>query len=240
MFQFLVVNLPGEEDKFLRLANSIDQSKYAVHRIEALRGGLLPDPVCRLLTKNLWSVNNKGTLGCFISHAKAWELAAKTDGVFSVIVEDDIEIENIDALNSLVIPADLDIIFCNDRTCFPGENGLRPLDAVVPFIESHGRSVGGDGYILSPHGAKKILQYVEIDGLFSHVDLRLMAYALPFKAWDEFDGEIKRTAGIRGLKESYSLQHKLIGASLSPYICRNLYTPSRRDYEDLINATKFD
>ena len=39
-------------------------------------------------------MEHKGTLGCFLSHAKIWELVAVGDSPHGLVVEDDVQLQH--------------------------------------------------------------------------------------------------------------------------------------------------
>jgi exopolysaccharide biosynthesis predicted pyruvyltransferase EpsI len=140
-------------------------------------------------------VNNKGALGCFLSHVRVWERIAQSEAAFSLVLEDDVLCHDLDRLNNLLLPNDADLVFVNDRTQpdLPAKEGggvnfVQFKDA-LPSLFRRQRAIGTDGYLLTPGGARKLLQRVAKDLYFSHIDLRMGAYALRIGDLDAFAGE---------------------------------------------------
>jgi GR25 family glycosyltransferase involved in LPS biosynthesis len=237
-----IINLPEDYHRYEQLAQELSGFHFIdVHRIEAVRGRIIPDLVCHLLTRNEYSHRFKGTLGCFLSHLSAWEAIAQSRAPFSVIIEDDVQLRNLAVLADVVCPDPFDIAFCNDRTSYPlrevwdGSSGyiFRELLPSLEFIAANNSSIGGYGYFLSPSGATKLLSYVREDSLFSHVDLRLMAYSLD-RVSKTLEGISAQ--GVKILQDAYSPEHSLVSFSFYPPITEH-ETPasgqSRREAEDL-------
>jgi GR25 family glycosyltransferase involved in LPS biosynthesis len=209
--------------------------------IEGLRGGLLADAACRTLTRNAWSVNFKGALGCFLAHARIWQLVTQRSERVSLVLEDDSILENLDVMNGMDLPEDCDVAFCNARTCYHVEGQVGPifrsLAPVPQFVITHGQAIGTDGYLITPKGAEKLLSFIEKDSFFSHVDLRMMAYSLE-RGWDtEFPAEGQIIDNLKVLQNTYSENHKIKGYSFYPPISQHAGGLSRRHIEDIQNAT---
>ena len=128
----------------------------------------------------------RGTLGCFLSHAGAWEAMLNRGDDHCLIVEDDvIPLLDLPAdLDRLGLPDGFDIVFVNDRIAprlDPAETTgftTRTLQAAMHAFPAEDNAPGGDGYILSRKGAQKLLTWVGEDGFGEDVDWRLIAYGL--------------------------------------------------------------
>jgi GR25 family glycosyltransferase involved in LPS biosynthesis len=170
-----VINLDSDIDRMTVLLNqTCDMPRLSIRRVQAFRGRDMPDLLCHILTRNIWSHENKGALGCFISHTVAWQEIANQSEPFGIVAEDDAFFENYEMLATLTLPRDADFVFCNQRTAYPEANAdvaLRPVEPVLAYVLEHNMSVGTDGYILTQQGAKKLLEFVQCDLLFSHIDL---------------------------------------------------------------------
>lgn len=141
----------------------------------------LPNEACFGLTRSENWIRFKGTIGCFLSHVKAWEEAAHCASPFAVILEDDVDLSQLGRLTSLTIPPDAEIIFLNDRLTAD----LSPLSALhaLPLWRALKRvdrlrcGPGGDGYLLTPACAAKLVAACRKDLFYGHVDGRLLRYA---------------------------------------------------------------
>jgi hypothetical protein len=108
------------------------------------------------------------------------------DDAHCLIVEDDV-IPLLDlpaVLDGLGLPDGFDIVFVNDRITPrldpAGVTGFttRTLKAAMQAFPPEDNAPGGDGYILSREGARKLLEWVGQDGFGEDVDWRLIAYGL--------------------------------------------------------------
>jgi GR25 family glycosyltransferase involved in LPS biosynthesis len=182
-----VINLDQDVARWESLsANLSSHSWLHFDRIKAVYGPDLPSVATQILAGHKTALRMRGTLGTFLSHVKAWEMIANSSDPLSIVLEDDAILLGLDRLRSLVVPADADLVFLNDRMS-PGSRHSNPQPPVVeclPVLESlrklktvkHG--VGGDGYILSQAGAVKLLRAVEVDRFYGHVDWRMLRYCL--------------------------------------------------------------
>jgi len=172
-----------------------------------------------------------------MSHIISWERLSVSDYDHALIVEDNADIKSHVKLGELKFPIDFDIVWCNERTCFPSNSNeeIRAISSIIPFLAENDAAPGTDGYILSKNGANKLLQWVLIDSLFTHVDLRLMAYSLSKEEAQPLKLATSRSAqNIGHLRETYPTDHKLIAYSLRDPICSRAALSSVRAKEDEI------
>jgi hypothetical protein len=238
MIPIYIINLPNEPGRLAIVQQQISGvSGVELSRVEGVSGSLIPDVACRLLTRNKWSVNHKGTLGCFLAHVRAWERIALGEAAFGLVIEDDVELSHLDELTDATLPADCDLLWCNGRTAYPSSETatFRPIFPSLAYVAQHGRAIGGDCYGLTREGAVALLSFVEADGLFTHVDLRLMAYSLTPEEGQEAHSIGKMAETVAALRATYAVDHKLTAYSLWPPITSHLLNPSRRAAEDRIN-----
>lgn len=184
-----VVNLRGDQDRWEGVQDALASfGPIKAVRIEAVYGSSLPHDVCLRLTGDPYSVVYKGALGCQLSHVRAWEYISRGDEAWVMVVEDDASLARLDCLAALELPAGLDFAFCNNRTQPEGfstwaaiENpvfAFHPLVETLSLIEGRRQAVGTDGYLISREGARKFTALFKQHGYFSHVDLRMLAYAV--------------------------------------------------------------
>lgn len=179
------------------MARSLNQCpSLSIERIPAIYGPDLPDAAVLMLTGHRSSVRHRGSLGCFLSHAKSWEAIAAGGEALALVMEDDAVLLGIERIAELRIPAGADLVFVNDRMS-PGSRHARPVVPVtcLPMVESlralyrSGFGVGGDGYIMTKRGATAALEAVAKDRFFGHIDWRLLRYSLtPADLAGEFEG----------------------------------------------------
>jgi GR25 family glycosyltransferase involved in LPS biosynthesis len=228
-----VVNLPEHEEQWLAIAEQLDPYHFLTPtRITAVNGVTLPDAACRALTRNKWSVDHKGTLGCFLSHVKIWEIIASDSSPYALIVEDDVILNDMRSLLELEFPEQSELIFCNDRLAYPGVDGLRPIAPAIPFAMEQRRALGSDGYFLSKAGAIHLLELIEQDTLFAHVDMRLIAYSLTLEEAEKFASLGRLSANISALRHTYPIEHFVVAHSLHPPVVYHPNQPGRRQAID--------
>jgi hypothetical protein len=241
----LIINLNEDSARYERLLAQIAPFPFLQpQRVEGIRGSLLPDAATLALTRNKWSPSHKGTLGCFLSHVRAWEVVAASDWAFGLIVEDDVSVDGAPLLAGIRLPRDVDIVFCNDRSCYPDgspADGIRfrPFLPVLAHLIATRKPVGGDGYLLTPSGARKLIDFVGGDSFFSHVDLRMAAYCIDRADAQPFrENEWLPVRNIAGMRMMYPEAHRLRASSLAPPIVRHGTEQSRRAREDRLGVSE--
>jgi GR25 family glycosyltransferase involved in LPS biosynthesis len=163
---------------------------------------------------------------------KIWELVAQSDCPHGLVVEDDVKVGNMRALREWRIPERWDVIFCNDRLAYPGGDGLRPIAPAIPFVMEHRRAAGSDGYFLSKAGARQLLEFVEQDSFFAHVDMRLIAYSITLEEAEKHAGLGRWSANIAALRRTYPREHHVSAFSHYPPVVFHPEQPSRREVID--------
>ena len=179
-----VVNLDRNAERMVEIEAQFSGAKAPRRRIAGVEGSRLPAAAARLLTGS--DTAPRGTLGCFLSHAAAWEALLASNAAAALIVEDDV-IPLLDLprrLGGLNLPTAWDVVFVNDRLepkldpdAVQGF-GTQTLAATMLAFHPEDNAPGADGYLLSPTGARKLLDWVAADGMAEDVDWRMLAYAL--------------------------------------------------------------
>jgi GR25 family glycosyltransferase involved in LPS biosynthesis len=236
-----VISLERDADRLRAVVDQLRPYRFLelIH-VKGFAGRDLPDPVCHVLTGNVWSHHHKGTLGCFMSHLNAWQMVAESDAPFSMVVEDSAIFSNCDLLETLQLPPGSHLVFCNRRTAYPVQDAgqaaagvlFRSVDPVPAHIETHGMAVGSDGYLITPAGARKLLEYVKVDRLFSHVDLRMLAYCLDQNTIPAPDTLRKTGRNVLNFRRSFNASHRLAGYTMLPSLTGRARISSTRVIED--------
>ena len=176
-----VVNLDRNPERMVEIERQFVTAQAPWHRLPAIEGSRLAASAVARLTGSAQSP--RGTLGCFLSHAAAWEALLSRGDPAALIVEDDvIPLLDLPArLSGPLDPAGYDILFVNDRLAparpTPGF-ASEPLAIAMQAFHPDDNAPGADGYILAAAAARTLLAWVEQDGLAGDVDWRLLAYAL--------------------------------------------------------------
>ncbi len=181
-YDVYLVNLDSDTLRHQRTLAQL--GSLPLQRIPAVRGSYLPSYVERAVSMG-YGEKMRGTLGCFMSHVAGWERIAAS-GRPGLILEDDacFFVGLPVSLAALEVPADFDICFVNERMMPETYAYLRrpfaytSVAAVVAGKPAHWPASGGDGYILSPAGARLLLSRIARDGIAGDVDWRLVAYCL--------------------------------------------------------------
>ena len=177
-----IINLESNSDRRSSMTNQfLCLKEFAPSIVVATLGRTLPDVVCRTLVQHVEWSQQKGTIGCFLSHVAAWEQIARSSAPFSVVLEDDVDVSGLGAVRNWELPKDADIVFINDQMSSSDVASETPI--ISPFAEALKRlnaSQGGPGaygYLLTPQAAQKLLDACRQDLFFGHVDGRLLRYA---------------------------------------------------------------
>jgi hypothetical protein len=125
----------------------------------------------------------KGTLGCFLSHYRAWETFLTSGASYALILEDDFIPRAIlpGNFSASGLPEKFDVCWLNERMSTPlrGDFAFIPVNEVAASRASPDWvATGGDAYLLSRDGAAKLVSRVNEDGFFGDVDWRILTYAL--------------------------------------------------------------
>ncbi len=222
-----VVNLDRNTERRAWTERLFGQGPAPLSRIPGVEGSRLALPAVQRLLGEPSDPALRGTLGCFLSHAAAWESVALRGLGHLLVIEDDvIPLLDLPArLGPLGLPPGYDVCFVNDRleprldpAAINAPSLHRLADAMLGFPPED-NAPGGDGYIVSAKGATKLLAWVAQDGFTGDVDWRLLAYgmdpaaiaALPRKAfaWQALD-KLRRRVPRGDRLEAYVLHPALI------------------------------
>ncbi len=179
-----VINLERDSERMTRVQRYLQPvSCLMVERVPAIFGADLPTTVRFMLAQHKPWAEHKGEIGCFISHVKAWERVAAEQG-WCLVLEDDIEPSGLERLAALDPPEDGELIFINNRMCprAPARDvvpGFLPITEGLCNLNNIKKAPGGDGYLLTPQAAAKLLEAIKKDSCFGHVDWRLLRYGVP-------------------------------------------------------------
>ncbi len=232
-----VVNLDRNTERLAWTERLFGHGPAPLRRIPAVEGSRLPVPAVRRLRGD---PAMRGTLGCFLSHAAAWESLAMHGLRHLLVIEDDvIPLADLPArLGPLGLPPDYDICFVNDRL----EPRLDPdtvaqpslhrlLDAMRGFLPED-NAPGGDGYLLSAQGAAKLLDWVAQDGFADDLDWRLLAYGMDPAAIDALPRHAFSWRMLDRLRRGIPRADRLEAYVLHPALIRTVGISSDREDEN--------
>ena len=115
-YEIAVINLDSNPGRLRDIAAAFRSTKVPRRRIPGVQGSLLPmAAVHRLAPSDGPSM--RGTLGCFLSHAAAWDAMLARGLAHCLIIEDDVvpQLPLPPGLGALGLPDGFDLCFVNDR-----------------------------------------------------------------------------------------------------------------------------
>ena len=182
-YEIAAVNLDRNTERLAWTERLFGHGPVPLHRVSGIEGSRLPTSAVHRLKGD---PAMRGTLGCFLSHAAAWDsMAARGLRQLLVIEDDVIPLADLPArLGPLGLPPGYDICFVNDRleprldSDAATQPSLHRLAEVMRGFPPEDNAPGGDGYLLSAQGAAKLLRWVAQDGFAGDLDWRLLAYGM--------------------------------------------------------------
>lgn len=94
-----LINLDRSKERLHKIKPLVEQLGFNVERIAAVDGSLLPDNIIKekvnekKYLKQMGEFPKRGTVGCSLSHIKAWEKFLQSNSEFAIIFEDDISFD---------------------------------------------------------------------------------------------------------------------------------------------------
>lgn len=228
-YEIAVLNLDSNVSRWRDIQRAFRRSQPPIVRISAVRGSLLPAAAAHLLAGDPGAMA-RGTLGCFLSHAAAWEAMLARGLPHCLVIEDDVvpQLPLPSTLDALCPPEGYDLCFVNDRMqprwpvdriAMSGGFTHVPLQEAFATFSPDDNAPGADGYLVSAAGARKLLAWVKRDGFAYDVDWRLLAYGLTdaecagqprgSHAWRELD-RLRHMVGAPDRLRTYVLHPALI------------------------------
>lgn len=115
--QILLINLDKSQDRLAVCDDQLTQSKLCYERVPGVLGSALDEVEIAQVydaKKNNWGYHkslNKGEIGCYLSHRKAWQLIVEKEIDFAIVLEDDFTLTHslqdaIDTISQIDIPWD--------------------------------------------------------------------------------------------------------------------------------------
>ena len=211
-----------------------------VHRIPGVEGSRLPAAAVSRLLSRPGDEGGRGTLGCFLSHAAAWDWA-RTQGLPHLLVIEDDVIPLMDlpcTVGPLALPPGYDLCFVNDRLeprIDPAgihAPSVRPLAEAMLTFPPEDNAPGGDGYIISAAGAAKLLDWVGQDGFIGNVDWRMLAYGLVPEAIAALPRHAFARAELDRLRDGVPRVDRLSAWVMHPALIRTVGVSSDREDDD--------
>jgi GR25 family glycosyltransferase involved in LPS biosynthesis len=183
-YEVFVINLDRNAERLAEIERQCVGFPVRPQRVGAVAGDTLPGAAVRRLTGEVSAP--RGTLGCFLSHAAAWERLLAGSAACALVMEDDALplLAFPRSIAELGLPEGWDVVWVNDRMqgeydpdTVAGFRTVAAVNAVRGFPAWHD-AVGGDGYLISRSGARRLLEWCQADGFSGDVDWRMLGYAL--------------------------------------------------------------
>lgn len=204
---FHVINLDRDKERWESVIQELSSkgvSPKNIERVEAVYGKKLTeedlDTNTTFVAKHFAT---RGTIGCYLSHRKCWEIAAQSNKPYEIILEDDVLVaddfpqqvatilQEIDEQCPQTRDGNWDVIFLGALGCChpSGRHGLNWIAGIMagglrkpqrtlegaPHCHIPRRPLGAHAYIVSKRGAQKLLKHCwKVSG---HVDV--VAWGLP-------------------------------------------------------------
>jgi glycosyl transferase family 25 len=232
------LNLDRNPERAAELERQFAGSAPKLHRLPGVEGRRLAASAVRRLGAD---PGMRGTLGCFLSHAAAWEAMLERGDALCLIVEDDV-IPLLDLPPTLAFPRDLDLLFVNDRLAprlDPAKTDrftFHPLRDAMRAFPPEDNAPGGDGYLLTASGARKLLDWVAQDGFAEDVDWRLIAYGLTREEVDALPRPSHAAPWLDRVSRLVGRPERLDAYVLHPPLIRTVGVSSDREDENRLNA----
>lgn len=199
------LNLDSDLERRERVERLFNACGIELIRTPGVRGSLLPQVVREKVAPSISRLTSP-TLGVFLSHVRTWELVAEGDRPALVLEDDAQPVFRLASELERLAPQVKDITFVNYRLSRwvrklgpqPDRFQQVPIERMSEVLAGDAAPPGGDGYVLTPAGARKLLDYIAHDGCIGHVDVQMLSYALrPSDYAEEEDGgrQVTRLAG---------------------------------------------
>jgi GR25 family glycosyltransferase involved in LPS biosynthesis len=197
-FPVICINLDRDAQRFLLLRALYQEIGLQPERHPGIFGASVPQIAVDSIFRSKRPLN---AIGCTMSHISVWDKVSKLDdGQVVLVLEDDaLPSHQYDVARLLAsLPSDMDYCFVNDRAAGGwAMNDLQTyefqhVEDANAKLQDDCRAIGGDGYLLTPKGAKKLLGMVAQDGIVHSVDWQMYALGL----FGSADGLTGRVGGI--------------------------------------------
>lgn len=238
-----LISLERAAERRAEVEQRFRSSLVTLHRIHAVQGSHLPVPAVRRLTGDATDAAMRGTLGCFLSHAAAWESVLERGLDHCLVIEDDVMplLDLPAGFARFGIPDGYDLCFVNDRLepRLPAEevdksSSFQTVTAAeaMTLFPAGDNAPGGDGYFVSRRGARKLLDWVARDGFSQDVDWRLLAYSLTPRQCAALAPHSHAHGVLAGLQRLVRRKTRLRSYVLHPALIRTVPISSDREDEN--------
>jgi GR25 family glycosyltransferase involved in LPS biosynthesis len=193
-----VINREKDSDRLRRFRKSCAKWGVEFERVEAINcadPGFDFAPYDSQIAETFYGKTDflRGAVGCFLSHAKAWRVLVDSNHSHAMICEDDVRFLGPipKKISDFGFPDHFDIVYVNQRMAdgllaFPMSVSARKFELTSPFkasiqtLEVTGKmnAPGGEGYLLSREGARKLLDIFSRRKIYMEVDWLIFFHCL--------------------------------------------------------------
>ncbi|MEM7188919.1 MAG: glycosyltransferase family 25 protein [Pseudomonadota bacterium] len=186
----LVINRAEDRERWMGFCAAAARVGVEPHRIDARDGhvnGFLTKEDAALVGSTFWGRSSikPGALACFISHRTAWRAVLDSGYDAALICEDDARLtEDTSRVSEILAGVQpINLLFANDRmaawaTAAGGNAEIKVVSDVLsdlgnasgPAALGLKRAPGGDAYVLSRRGAKRLLDATARQKILCGVD----------------------------------------------------------------------
>ncbi len=229
-----ILNLDRNPDRLVETEAHFADCRMPRFRVPGIEGARLPRPAVLNLGGD---PSRRGTLGCFLAHAAAWEMMLADHLSHCLVVEDDTMplLDLPERWGLFGLPEGLDLCFVNDRmaprAATPVFQLLTPAEALDQFPPER-NAPGADGYLISAQGARKLLAWLAEDGFANDVDWRLLAYAVCPAECAALPARSHARREVERLHRAIGSERRLDACVLSPPLVRTRPIASERENEN--------
>jgi GR25 family glycosyltransferase involved in LPS biosynthesis len=203
-----VINRERDADRLGRFQKSCAKWGVEFERVKGVDLRLDPDLLGEYRDRIAELCYNKlefvrGIYGCFLGHREAWKVVAAGASDWGLVCEDDASFLGPipKSIKQFTLPENAEIVFCNQRMgdglLVPGvwreawagsfeyvetDTALNKLLEFTPHIIAP----GGDAYLLSRDGARKLLKIFEETRMAFDVDWFMLFHSIGDKAMELF------------------------------------------------------
>ncbi|MEL6563885.1 MAG: glycosyltransferase family 25 protein [Pseudomonadota bacterium] len=185
VFQIYVLNLDRDAHRFRRFKGLLN-GKHLVNRVPGVPGASVPRALTNAAGLKI-DVPRPAMIGCHLSHLHAWEKISMScePGEYALVMEDDAQFvfgpgAGLDRAANIARTNGLDLMFINENAVKAAQN-LNARDVYSPdevfFNLDRGakapKTWGGEAYMVSAEGAKKLIQFELKLGIVAPLDYQL-------------------------------------------------------------------
>lgn len=183
--EVLYINLDKDTVKKERIEKHLSECVTSFTRVPGVLAKNLPALARKKLHRSSILDKQVGALGCFLAHINALERVIEQKFQVALIMEDDAYFYYLPseyAINE-ILKNEYDVVYVNSRMMkrdsrFETPLNVDPIHKRLSILDDSISGWGGDGYLVTNSGARKLLENFSYDLGLGHYDGQLGAYGL--------------------------------------------------------------